>query len=127
MSVAKDPKTGKWYSKFRYTDWTGKRVQKKKTGFITKREAQEWEREFLTKVAASCDMSFASLVELYMAEIMHTNFLDAGFFTAGTELGVYPAFCKWEQAVVRIVFQKPAGIVLNNGAEEIRRQENSCA
>ena len=68
MSVAKDPKTGKWYSKFRYTDWTGKRVQKKKTGFITKREAQEWEREFLTKAAASCDMSFASLVELYMAD-----------------------------------------------------------
>ena len=65
MSVAKDPKTGKWYSKFRYTDWTGKRVQKKKTGFITKREAQEWEREFLTKAAASCDMSFASLVELW--------------------------------------------------------------
>ena len=30
MSVAKDPKTGKWYSKFRYTNWTGKRVQKKK-------------------------------------------------------------------------------------------------
>lgn len=29
MSVAKDPKTGKWYSKFRYTDWTGKRVQRK--------------------------------------------------------------------------------------------------
>lgn len=68
MSVAKDPKTGKWYSKFRYTDWTGKRVQKKKTGFPTKREAQEWEREFLTKAAASCDMSFASLVELYMAD-----------------------------------------------------------
>lgn len=68
MSVAKDSKTGKWYSKFRYTDWTGKRVQKKKTGFITKREAQEWEREFLTKAAASCDMSFASLVELYMAD-----------------------------------------------------------
>lgn len=68
MSVAKDPKTGKWYSKFRYTNWTGKRVQKKKTGFPTKREAQEWEREFLTKAAASCDMSFASLVELYMAD-----------------------------------------------------------
>ena len=68
MSVAKDPKTGKWYSRFRYPDWTCKRVQKKKTGFITKREAQEWEREFLAKAAASCDMSFASLVELYMAD-----------------------------------------------------------
>lgn len=62
-----------------------------------------------------------------MTEIMHTNFLDAGFFTAGTELGVYPAFCKWEQAVVRIVFQKPAGIVLNNGAEEIRQSNIALA
>ena len=68
MSVAKNNKSGKWYSKFRYTDWTGQRVQKKKTGFSTKREAQEWEREFLAKMAASCDMSFASLVELYMSD-----------------------------------------------------------
>lgn len=68
MSVAKDPKTGKWYSKFRYNDWAGKRVQKKKTGFQTKREAQEWEREFLAKASASCDMSFSSLVDLYMAD-----------------------------------------------------------
>ena len=48
MSVAKDPKTGKWYSKFRYTDWTGKGC-KRKTGFITKREAQEWNANFLQK------------------------------------------------------------------------------
>lgn len=68
MSVAKDPKTGKWYSKFRYTDWTGKRVQKKKCGFVKKSDAQAWEREFLAKASMSCDMSFASLVELYMAD-----------------------------------------------------------
>lgn len=65
MSVYKDPKTGKWYCKFRYTDWTGKRVQKKKCGFLKKSEAQAWEREFLAKSSMSCDMSFASLVELY--------------------------------------------------------------
>lgn len=68
MSVAKDPNTGKWYSKFRYTDWTGKRVQKKKTGFVKKSDAQAWEREFLAKASMSCDMLFKSLVELYMAD-----------------------------------------------------------
>lgn len=68
MSVAKDPKTGKWYSKFRYTDWTGKRVQKKKTGFIKKSDAQAWEREYLAKANMSCDMSFASMVDLYTAD-----------------------------------------------------------
>lgn len=68
MSVAKDPKTGKWYSKFRYTDWTGKRIQKKKCGFVKKSDAQAWEREFLAKASMSCDMSFTSLVELYLAD-----------------------------------------------------------
>lgn len=68
MAVAKDPKTGKWYSKFRYTDWTGKRVQKKKTGFLKKSEAQAWEREYLAKASMSCDMLFRSLVEFYMED-----------------------------------------------------------
>lgn len=69
MSVAKDPKTGKWYSKFRYTDWTGKRVQKKRTGFTRKSDAQAWENEFLAQASLSCDMSFRSLVELYSADM----------------------------------------------------------
>lgn len=66
MSVAKDPKTGKWYSKFRYKDWTGERVQKKKTGFLKKSDAQAWEDEFKAKASLSCNMLFKSLVELYM-------------------------------------------------------------
>ncbi len=71
MSVAKDPKTGKWYSKLRYTDWTGKRVQKKKTGFLKKSEAQAWEDEFRLKSSQSCDMSFRSLVELYTQDMQN--------------------------------------------------------
>lgn len=66
MSVAKDPKTGKWYSKFRYKDWTGEQVQKKKTGFLKKSDAQAWEDEFKAKASLSCNMLFKSLAELYM-------------------------------------------------------------
>lgn len=55
----------RWYASFRYTDWTGTRRQKKKEGFTLKREAQEYEREFLLKNSRSCDMSFSSLVDLY--------------------------------------------------------------
>ena len=38
---------GKWLCQFYYTDWTGARKKKRKRGFNTKREALEWERDFL--------------------------------------------------------------------------------
>lgn len=71
MPVYKNEKAGSWFCKFYYTDWTGNRKQKKKEGFKTKKEAQEFEREFLSKAHASCDMSFGSLVELYMEDCKH--------------------------------------------------------
>ena len=46
MPCYKDEKTGTWYCQFRYTDFTGAQKQKRKRGFKTRREAQEWEREF---------------------------------------------------------------------------------
>lgn len=46
MSVTKDSKTGKWMSQIRVTNWKGDTIHKKKRGFRTKREAQEWERDF---------------------------------------------------------------------------------
>ena len=57
-----------WYTKFYYIDWTGTRRQKKKCGFATRREAQEWEREFLDKQNAAPDMSFGTLTEIYLAD-----------------------------------------------------------
>lgn len=71
MPVYKNEKSGSWFCKFYYTDWTGNRKQKKKEGFRTKKEAQEFEREYLSKAHASCDMSFGSLVELYMEDCKH--------------------------------------------------------
>lgn len=61
----------KWYAAFWYTDWTGKKRKKKKEGFDKKGDAQAFEREFLLKNSRSCDMSFASLVELYRADAEH--------------------------------------------------------
>lgn len=68
MSVYKNEKRGTWFVSFRYTDWDGTRKQKKKEGFRTKREALEFEREFLKKQGGGTDMSFGSLVELYMED-----------------------------------------------------------
>ncbi len=65
MSAYKNER-GTWSVKFRYTDWTGKRKQKKKEGFATKKEAQTFEADFLNKCKTSVDITFANLVENYM-------------------------------------------------------------
>ena len=54
----KDKKTGKWLIQYRYTDWQGKRRKSTKRGFATKREAEEWLRNFLITQKADFDMKF---------------------------------------------------------------------
>ncbi|MBP1736751.1 MAG: site-specific integrase [Oscillospiraceae bacterium] len=68
MPTYKDEKTGLWYCKFVFTDWTGEKRQKKKKGFRLQKEARAYETEFLSKEKASCDMLFSSLVDLYMED-----------------------------------------------------------
>lgn len=69
MAAFKNEKNGTWYVQFRYTDWKGERQQKFKQGFATKREAQEWEREFLMQKQADVTMSFESFAELYEKDV----------------------------------------------------------
>lgn len=69
MSATKDSDRNTWTSQFYYTDWQGNKKKKKKRGFATKREALEWEREFLNKQEANPDMSLESLAELYMEDM----------------------------------------------------------
>ena len=68
MAAFKD-KNGTWFTSFRYTDWKGSRIQKLKRGFLTKREALEWEREFRNQLSADLDMTFESFVEIYIKDI----------------------------------------------------------
>ena len=68
MPTYKDEERGTWFCKFNYTDWTGKIKQKLKRGFKTQKESKAFERDFLSKSSASPDMSFESLVELYMED-----------------------------------------------------------
>lgn len=68
MPAYKDSTTNNWYVKFYYSDWTGQKKQKKKRGFATKREALDFERDFLNKCSTSTDISFANLVDVYLAD-----------------------------------------------------------
>lgn len=69
MSVYKNPDSGTWYSMCWFTDWKGVRKQKCRRGFTTKREALEWEREFLMQRQADVDMTFDSFIQLYEKDI----------------------------------------------------------
>ena len=68
MPVYKNEQLNTWYCKFYYTNWDGVKKQKMKKGFKTQKEAKAYERDFLSKAHASCDMSFKSLVELYFED-----------------------------------------------------------
>lgn len=69
MAVYKEPKTNTWRSIYRYTDWRGERKQTQKRGFATKREAQAWEREQLSKLQSDLDMNFSSFIETYSEDM----------------------------------------------------------
>lgn len=71
MTTEKNPKTGKWLIQYRYKDWTGKNRKSTKRGFKTKREAEEWYRDFLMKQSQSCDMKFKDFTELYAEDMKH--------------------------------------------------------
>lgn len=69
MPVYKDKKNGTWYCKFYYKDWTGIRKQKWKRGFVTKKEAQNFERDFLQKQTTAPDITLGDLYHVYMEEM----------------------------------------------------------
>lgn len=69
MKAEKDKKTGKWLIQCRYTDWQGKRRKSTKRGFATKREAEEWLRNFLITQKADFDMKFEDFWKMYYADM----------------------------------------------------------
>ena len=65
MPAYKDEKKNRWYVKFKYKDWTGTRKDVTKRGFLTKRDALQWERDFFAQKVGSPDVSFENFVETY--------------------------------------------------------------
>ncbi|MEG0517008.1 MAG: site-specific integrase [Cetobacterium sp.] len=79
MPATKD-KNGTWVSRFYYTTYTGEKKQSFKRGFKTKKEALEYEREFLSTKNFTSDITFRKLAELYLNDIKNrikeTTFLS---------------------------------------------------
>ena len=95
MKAEKDKKTGKWLIQYRYTDWQGKRRKSTKRGFATKREAEEWLRNFLITQKADFDMKFADFWKMYCAD-METRLREHTMRTKKyiVELKILPYFGK---------------------------------
>ncbi len=73
MAVYKDKWNGykgqTWRVACYYTDWQGKRRKHDKRGFATKKEAQEYEREFLASRTKDINMSFDAFLDMYMRDV----------------------------------------------------------
>ena len=93
MKAEKDKKTGKWLIQYRYTDWQGKRRKSTKRGFATKREAEEWLRNFLITQKADFDMKFEDFWKIYCAD-METRLREHTMITKKyiVELKILPYF-----------------------------------
>ncbi|MCD8377161.1 MAG: site-specific integrase [Candidatus Gastranaerophilales bacterium] len=69
MKAQKDPKTGKWLVQYRYTDWTGTQRKSTKRGFATKKEAEQWVRNFLVNQQADFNMLFEDFLQIYYKDM----------------------------------------------------------
>lgn len=66
MPAYKDEQRKTWYCSFYYTDFMGNQKRKVKRGFDRKKDAEEYERNFLVQQTHSSDISFNTLCEHYL-------------------------------------------------------------
>lgn len=69
MKAQKDVTTGKWKIQYRFKDWQGNIKKSTKRGFSTKREAEEWLRNFLTLKQSDFDMKFDDFLKIYYEDM----------------------------------------------------------
>lgn len=62
MSVYKEGNG--WTAYIYYVDWQGNKKRKKKMGFATKREAKEYETQFLLSKSRDVNMKFNNFIEI---------------------------------------------------------------
>lgn len=88
MPAYKDIKKGTWYVKFRYTDWQGNRKETTRRGFATKREAKEFEAEYIRKAQGTADMTLRSLAEIYL-EDRKQNIKESSYYVLENVIETY--------------------------------------
>ena len=65
MPAYKEKDRNTWTVKFKHKNWSDETKWVTKRGFATKREALQYERDFLARQSGNLDMSFAAFVNVY--------------------------------------------------------------
>ena len=65
MPAYKEKTRNSWTVKLKYKNWIGETKWITKRGFVTKRDALQFERDFLVRQSGNTDMSFATFVKAY--------------------------------------------------------------
>lgn len=119
MAAYKDKERNTWFCKFTYIDRMGNRKQKKKRGFKRKRDALQWEREFLTSSGLECPETFRDLVNYYMDDISvrcRESTIETKKYVIDTKLipffgnrkveEITPAMVRtWQSAMIRLNYK----------------------
>ena len=69
MPAYKDEQRKTWYVQFYYSDLSEEQKKKKKRGFKTRKEALDWERDFLNSLEISPEITFENLTEKYLDDM----------------------------------------------------------
>lgn len=69
MSATREKDRKGWRAYIRYVDWQGVSQIHTKRGFRTKKEALEYEREFLLMKSKDLNMGFEQFVKVYLADV----------------------------------------------------------
>jgi integrase len=68
MTAFKDEARKTWYCKFRYTDFDGVSRVKTKRGFPRKKDAEQWEADFLQRLSKEPTITFPALCDEYLED-----------------------------------------------------------
>lgn len=133
MTIIKNEEKGYWEVFFYYEDFTGKRKQKHKRGFKTKKEAGTWAEQFIAQQSHNLDMTFQSFWELYkedMSQRLRENTLHTKNYII--ELKVLPYFSskkmseisaadirKWQNSLMRKGYSQTYLKTINNQVSAI--------
>lgn len=98
MPAYKEKDRNSWTVKIKHKNWNGEIKWVTKRGFTTKRDALQYERDFLSRQSGNLDMSFEDFVKVYREDRMPhlkestcgmkdniTLFVDEGFGSLDSE------------------------------------------
>ena len=133
MSSIIKTERGTYSISFYYKDWDGKTKRKKKEGFARKKDAIQYEKDFLDRLNPSADMSFDILISLYREDCekrLKQTTMDrklsrqsnhiTPFFTGIKIMDITPAMIRqWQSEILDKGLKKSSQKIINTELNSI--------